>query len=158
MFRSRRHSRDLEFAVDLFVFAIDTLHELIIRDDIEEADNVFELTEKHIVSRINDETVYDFEGATCIDKLHKLFESCNNALFIYRLLILNKRKQYEEMLSILVATKDDPLELDSDQAETLSTLSYNIAVEMFHTRSFENAIVWSKFSYSFGKFHFPPET
>ena len=150
MFKNRRRRSDLEFAVNMLSLALSVVRACIEDGLIEESERLLKLAFCSIRTRMNDETVYDFD-ATPSEKLHLKFKSCCSSLFVYRVLSHYRQEQYNEILAMLGSTKQEPIEFDIDQSDSLSRVCFNIALGMFNRREFESAIIWLKFSHSFGK-------
>jgi hypothetical protein len=99
---------------------------------------------------MNDETVYDF-SAPGIEELEEKFESCRSALFVYRVLGFYRKKQYNDILGLLGSTKQEPVNFEICESNSLSRVCYNIAHGIFYREDYEAAIIWLKFAHSFGK-------
>ncbi len=150
MFKNRRRRSDLEFAVNILSMALGAVRACIQDGLIEESERLLNLASCTIRPRMDDETVYDFD-ATPSEKLHLKFKSCCSSLFVYRVLSHYKQEQYGEILAMLGSTKQEPMEFDIDQSDSLSRICFNIALGMFNRREFQSAVIWLKFAHSFGK-------
>ncbi|EFX70324.1 hypothetical protein DAPPUDRAFT_328210 [Daphnia pulex] len=150
MFKSKRRSNDLKFAMDILSLALGTVRVCFQDELIEEADRLLKLASQSICPRMNDETVYDFT-APRIEELEETFDSCRSSLFVYRVLGFYRKNQYNDILGLLGSTKQEPVKFEMDQSNSLSRVCFNVAHGMFYREDFEEAIIWLKFAHSFGQ-------
>lgn len=150
MLKTRRRCSDLDFAVNLLSLTLEGARSCLQDGLIEEADILLKLASNSIRPRMNDDTVYDF-NTTPSEQLHLKFLFCSSSLFVYRVLHLYKLEQCSEILALLGSTKQEPIEFNTEQADSLSRVCFNIALGIFSRREFEKAIIWLKFAHSFGE-------
>lgn len=150
MFKSTQRSGDLKFGLDILSLTLGTVRACFQDELIEEAERLLKLASQSICPRMNDEIVYDFT-APRIEELEEKFESCLSSLFVYRVLGFYRINQFNDILGLLGSTKQEPVKFEIQQSNSLSRVCYNIAHGMFYRGEFEGAIIWLKFSHSFGK-------
>lgn len=150
MFKTNRRRSDLEFAVNILSLALGTVRDCLGAELIEEAGEILDLASNSIRPRMNDEAVYDFD-ATPTEKLHLKFLFCCSSLFVYRVFYFFKVNQCSEILTLLASTKQEPIEFNVEQADSLSRLCFNIALKMFNGGEYEGTVIWLKFAHTFGK-------
>lgn len=150
MFKCRRRIRDLEFGIDIMSLTLAALRACLEVEYLDDAESLLKIASQHICPRINDESVYDFD-AVSLEKLGAKFELCRSSLFVYRVLYFYKVKKFDDILTLLTSTKHDPIQFTVDQSESLSRICLNVSHGLLTRQDYESAIIWLKFSHSFGK-------
>lgn len=164
MFKTDRRFNDIAFAVNILSLTLGTVRACLRDGLLEEAERLMKLASQSIRPRMDDEAVYDFDATPTVELAEK-FEHCCSSLFVYHVLTLYRRDQYNDILMLLGSIKEqESVKFGTDQTNSLSGICFDIGHGMFYRREFETAIVWLKFAHSFGKSwsvkqkRYPPRT
>lgn len=150
MFRAKRRLRDLDFGLDIFALVISATIECFAEKMFDESRILVNLAENHILQRMNDENIYHSTGDPTEEQVLK-FNRCSAELFWCRVFMRYNDGKRDEIMELLQSMKENPVELEPLHTEGLSQICHNVSLELIEKRLYEEAIVWLKFTYTFGK-------
>lgn len=153
MFRTKRRLKDLDFGLDIFALVLSALLECFTENEFDQARVLLNFAENQILGRMNDDNIYHSKGDPTEEQVAK-FNKCSAQLFWFRIFMRYQDRKFEETSELLGSIKDQAVELDSPQSEGLSQVCHNVSLELIEKELFQEAIVWLKFTYSFGKYYF----
>ena len=149
MFRTARRRRDLVFAVDLLLLTLDAVRLCLLEGDQEEAQRLLSLGSQSIRTRMNDDSIYDFD-VPLSEKLHTSFRHCCASLLVYRVLGLYQTLQYDEMMALLKSSGQEKQQLNPSQLDCLARTCFNVGQSLVKKEDFQSAVTWLNFACSFG--------
>jgi len=139
MFETRRRSNDDRFFLSVMALCLDT-----IKCNIGNKETATSL----MATAVQWCDRFDFHQL--MPQLHDRYMQMHSVLFVYRVLILYQDRKFDDMLHLLKNTKEQPVELDVEQSESMARACFNVGLNHFDGQDFESALIWLKFAYTYG--------
>lgn len=139
MFETRRRCNDGRFFLSVMAFCLDTIK-------CNAGDK--ETTKPLLAIAVQWCDRFDFHQLT--PHLHDCCMQIFSVLFVYRVLALYEEMDYDGVLHLLKSTKEQPVEFDVEQSESLARVCFNVGLNRFDAQQFESALIWLKFAYTYG--------